>query len=1283
MKKNLLFLVLMLFVTTGTWAANITVGPGGPPTYQYATIQAAVNAAGIGDVINVAAGTYIESNILIDKSLTIQGVGATRNDVVIVPAAEDGNADNAFGNSAQNGFIIKAHAVTIRKLTINGQGNPGLTPGKNNFRTGVVTLDASQAGGGAWNNLHVDNVVIKYAWRRGISVFPRTVSGTVIENSSVENIAYNQGMYLAGHSLALNNTIINCFQGIVQNPDATTPTGLFKMNGNTLTGIGNFPGCFNFPNGQPRAIQFDPVDPTFRTVEIKNNNISDGLLDGSPPVTSIGTVGIYTRRANSASLVENNTITLSSGSSISTGGTQSVGMLLGWSYSRGFTARLNNITSTGYGIGIMLVDVGTSAMPMILEGNILISSSSAHIGRGDGTGIFISNEYLFNSADKAESFVKIQNQNSITGFARGIDVEKVPTSTLPLTVIVHNNSIAGNTTGIDASTLSAPINAAKNWWGDCSGPGHVTNPGGIGNPVTNNVSFIPWWCDPIMTIPAPALLPGMAILNATTGAQFPASALNIAFAIAMNGETLYVTGTVEGTSYNFPGKTVYINGPGTINGTFQSALTIQAGNLIVDGVTFSTQPLSIFPAIVVYGGTLKLRNCIIESLPPFGSPCIEVNGGTVDAGTSEDNGLNHFIAAPIAINNIPLIGLHAIGNDWGSPTGPTIATNPSGTGGAIIGAGQDSVYYAPFAGAPVSTIASVFVCYGVPTVDIPITADNFNSVGSIALTFGFTPAQLTNPQLVYVNPAFGAWGPFTVTTDGGLIAAGTFKVSGFGPLPGDGVTLPDGSILFTLRFDILPNLGTNSTAPVFFNEDPQGTACEYAGVAPSYHPFNDIPTSTYYLNGGVTLNGLQKISGVFTYYNNANTVLTDGDITVTIYKSSDVGHLNLLGTAITNGSGYYEFQGLCPDETYDIVATSTHTTEGSVNTTDAAQVNYWPTAPYIIEKVRFYAGDVGTMVPYVLPDWNLTATDAQRIQQNFVNGKAFDRPWTFWRTNKFINANPATEAYPTVNIPVGGDVTANMYGLCTGDFNRSFNPLLKKAPSATLSLIYGRSMLISANQEFDLPIRVVHPSSIGAVSLILNFPPDLVDVNDVLFNSADGQFDWTVIGDQIRIGWNSMFPADLAAYEDILTLKLKTKETFTTGNTIKLTLAADPLNELANDRYEVIGDAILSVDVVDSSPYGIGEKLAGDGIKIYNYPNPATSYTTFAYALPFTGQVVLEIRNALGETVKILTNETQVFGNHALKFNASGIAPGIYTATIRLSNGTEVVSTTIKFVISK
>lgn len=54
------------------------------------------------------------------------------------------------------------------------------------------------------------------------------------------------------------------------------------------------------------------------------------------------------------------------------------------------------------------------------------------------------------------------------------------------------NSIQENAYGV-FNQRAAIIDAVNNWWGDSSGPYHPTeNPEGTGNPVSDNIDFIPW-----------------------------------------------------------------------------------------------------------------------------------------------------------------------------------------------------------------------------------------------------------------------------------------------------------------------------------------------------------------------------------------------------------------------------------------------------------------------------------------------------------------------------------------------------------------------------------------------------------------------------------------------------------------------------------------------------------------------------------------------------------------------------------------------------------------------
>jgi parallel beta-helix repeat protein len=59
---------------------------------------------------------------------------------------------------------------------------------------------------------------------------------------------------------------------------------------------------------------------------------------------------------------------------------------------------------------------------------------------------------------------------------------------------IHYNDIFGNTGyGVINSDSTIIVNAKNNWWGDLTGPYHPdSNPGGLGDSVSNYVDFIPW-----------------------------------------------------------------------------------------------------------------------------------------------------------------------------------------------------------------------------------------------------------------------------------------------------------------------------------------------------------------------------------------------------------------------------------------------------------------------------------------------------------------------------------------------------------------------------------------------------------------------------------------------------------------------------------------------------------------------------------------------------------------------------------------------------------------------
>ncbi len=147
--------------------------------------------------------------------------------------------------------------------------------------------------------------------------------------------------------------------------------------------------------------------------------------------------------------------------------------------------------------------------------------------------------------------------------------------------------------------------------------------------------------------------------------------------------------------------------------------------------------------------------------------------------------------------------------------------------------------------APISTISTITACPG-STVILTVTEVNFTNISAVTLRIEYDPTLLTfNPYpasyvtsllpgaAIYATPAGGGLNKVMITWSGGT----------------SWVTLTNGATLATLSFAYI---GGNPTLS-FNNTSNGGADCEFAN--PGGIPLNDLPTSTYYINGQVNSAG--------------------------------------------------------------------------------------------------------------------------------------------------------------------------------------------------------------------------------------------------------------------------------------------------------------------------------------------------------------------------------------------------------------------------------------------
>lgn len=152
-KRNRLLLPLALaaaFLPLQSQAVTRCVNPGGTDGCFARITDAIAASAGVGDTVEVAAGTYSESNIFVDRSVTIRGAG---RDATVVDASVGG----ANGPQVFRFLPSLARNVTVSDMTVRG-GRRGFDLGGGNDVTLErmrVTGNGPETGAGIFNGASV------------------------------------------------------------------------------------------------------------------------------------------------------------------------------------------------------------------------------------------------------------------------------------------------------------------------------------------------------------------------------------------------------------------------------------------------------------------------------------------------------------------------------------------------------------------------------------------------------------------------------------------------------------------------------------------------------------------------------------------------------------------------------------------------------------------------------------------------------------------------------------------------------------------------------------------------------------------------------------------------------------------------------------------------------------------------------------------------------------------------------------------------------------------------
>jgi hypothetical protein len=470
-RTSLVVLLVCLGLATPAHATIINV-PG-----DYPGIQAGLLACQAGDTVLVSAGTYLENITWPNtESICLQSVSGP--DLTIIDGSNPSHPDSGsvivFAAGQDTSTVLDGFTITRGTGTrypplsaYNGGGIlcDGASP---TIRNNVVTLNTqrSEAGAGIMclnlcspiirRNSITENIANGPTWGVGGGIMCYGASATIVDNI----ISDNQGLVACGIGLETTSSIVT---------------------GNQITGNTALPGD---SYGGGMHLYSDA------------STITGNVITGNQAVRGGGLRFSYSTPTIMDNVITGNTATANGG-----------GIQSGWYTAPLITGNTISGNTAGGGVGAGIAYYFT---PAATGDEGLPKSWDVHeVPRTRGLGSRSYGAIANNTiADNTGEGIRCSGGSPTIQGCLILDNDLGISCYLGAAPEIHWNDIAGHSLwGVANASGDLTVNAESNWWGHSSGPYHpVTNPNGLGDPVSGGVDYDPWLMQSTgMTEPAPVL----------------------------------------------------------------------------------------------------------------------------------------------------------------------------------------------------------------------------------------------------------------------------------------------------------------------------------------------------------------------------------------------------------------------------------------------------------------------------------------------------------------------------------------------------------------------------------------------------------------------------------------------------------------------------------------------------------------------------------------------------------------------------------------------------------
>lgn len=617
------------------------------------------------------------------------------------------------------------------------------------------------------------------------------------------------------------------------------------------------------------------------------------------------------------------------------------------------------------------------------------------------------------------------------------------------------------------------------------------------------------------------------------------------------------------------------------------------------------------------------------------------------------------------------------------------------------------------------TIAPVVTADSGSNVTVPVLVSGFNAIGAISLKLNYDPAVL-----IFLSSSFNPGFP---GLSFGNATPGIVNVAGFSS-SGAGITINDSTVLFTLIFAF-------SGGSTGLNWIDNGTSCEYSGPTPLYTILNDIPQSTYYLNGSVSgfplpgaagpitgpLDGMVCAGQTGVIYSIApipdatgyvwelpsDAIITAGDNTSEIVVSFDptavAGNITVFGTnqsgsgvasppfpVVVNIQPSFLTQPVSPDPVYAGSGIAIFHVAASGSEL-AYQWQEFSSDWNNVAEAGYYNGSFTDSLVVTNPPLAFNGYQYRCV----ISGLCEPQVLTDGNATLTVSAFPLPAAAGIITGPTSGMV-------CSGETDVVFSVFpIPEATGYVWTLPFGASITEGYNTNqitvsFNdsaingfVTVYGTNPYGFGPLSpsypLIVNASPTILEQPEspdpvyagsgiAVFNVSASGSGLTYQWQEFQTGWENV--SDGGYYSGALTesMVVSNPPFLFTGNKYRCIIGG-----LCEPQAITDGNAMLTVNVVlktDQQPVNENKQM-----QLTVSPNPCKNQATFSYFLAEDCVVAMDFINLSGETVRPLSHLSGRQGLNSTTVETNQLKPGIYIVLLRTNSGDSLVKRTVKLVI--